>query len=178
MRQYRLKHFCINKYNLSEASTPTRGGDVFGKNSPNGHRFDSLGWTSPLRTTVGGSQRQRVAAAAPTNWAQINKGCSRGLPLQAGIHFHFARTFLLGLKTEPWQHRQGHESKASSRRPSGAYSRTLSEARSRRPERVTEQRLAQIFLHVVAPNWCTLEVVTWCNSLDCPFDCILYSWGR
>jgi hypothetical protein len=45
-------------------------------------------------------------------------------------------------------------------------------------EEATEQSLSQGRLHVAVADWCITKVITRCNSLDCPFNCVLYSWGR
>jgi hypothetical protein len=93
MRQYRLKHFCINKYNLSEASTPTRGGDIFGKNSPNGHRFDSLGLNLTFEDYCWGEPKAKGSSSCPHELGPNQQRVFTGPSSASRYTFSFCKDF-------------------------------------------------------------------------------------
>jgi hypothetical protein len=88
------------------------------------------------------------------SWTWIDKGCPRGLRVQAGMHFHFAGTW-----SSSWATRRRPESIAG-----GDRSKPVLEhhrrPEARGPEEATERRLARGCLHMAVAYWCVPEVVT------------------
>jgi hypothetical protein len=80
---HRPKAFYNSKHNLGEASTQTRGGDTFGVNLPNDHRFVSKRLNLAFEgLLLGASQRHHMVS-----WAWIDEGHPQSFRPWAGMFF-------------------------------------------------------------------------------------------
>jgi hypothetical protein len=145
-----------------------------------GHR----GWSSPSRGYCWGRAKgitQRVSNSYPRELGSNKRRAS----VRAFFLKQVRNSILQGcgvlpeprggsLKASPdatsWGPQRSDRAKLVMRRRWRAEARCLEEA--------TEQRLTQSRLHMAAADWCAPEAITWCNSLNCPIDCVIYNWGR